>query len=104
MPADKERFCELCNMVFSSPVVARSHYEGKVHTKNLRKQGLQPSGERELFHRKTLSVLILINYMNVFFHLSMNRLSATGPFFKVGQFRYIFVSSSSYGEPFRCSD
>ncbi|XP_008278757.1 zinc finger matrin-type protein 1 isoform X2 [Stegastes partitus] len=37
---DKDRFCELCNMVFSSHVVARSHYEGKVHTKNLRKQGL----------------------------------------------------------------
>ncbi|KAM7401762.1 hypothetical protein PAMP_017050 [Pampus punctatissimus] len=40
---DKDRFCELCNMVFSSPVVAKSHYEGKVHTKNLRKQCLQPS-------------------------------------------------------------
>ncbi|XP_042262149.1 zinc finger matrin-type protein 1-like isoform X2 [Thunnus maccoyii] len=43
MMADKDRFCELCNMVFSSPVVAKSHYEGKVHIKNLRKQGLQPS-------------------------------------------------------------
>ncbi|XP_071372677.1 zinc finger matrin-type protein 1 isoform X2 [Centroberyx affinis] len=40
---DKDRFCELCSMVFSSPVVARSHYEGKVHAKNLRKQGLQPT-------------------------------------------------------------
>ncbi|XP_062868037.1 zinc finger matrin-type protein 1 isoform X2 [Trichomycterus rosablanca] len=35
--AGPEKFCELCNMVFSSPVVARSHYEGKVHAKNLRK-------------------------------------------------------------------
>ncbi|KAL7854054.1 hypothetical protein AOLI_G00208980 [Acnodon oligacanthus] len=34
---DPEKVCELCNMVFSSPVVARSHYEGKVHAKNLRK-------------------------------------------------------------------
>ncbi|XP_047437743.1 zinc finger matrin-type protein 1 [Mugil cephalus] len=42
MTTDKDRFCELCNMVFSSQVVARSHYEGKVHTKNLRKQGLRP--------------------------------------------------------------
>ncbi|KAK2862426.1 hypothetical protein Q5P01_001959 [Channa striata] len=38
---DKDRFCELCNMVFSSQVVAKSHYEGKVHTKNLRKQSVQ---------------------------------------------------------------
>lgn len=45
MTTDKDHFCELCNMVFSSPVVARSHYEGKVHTKNLRKQGLQPPGK-----------------------------------------------------------
>uniref|UniRef100_A0A3Q0R3H7 C2H2-type domain-containing protein n=1 Tax=Amphilophus citrinellus TaxID=61819 RepID=A0A3Q0R3H7_AMPCI len=43
MSNDKDRFCELCNMVFSSPVVARSHYEGKVHTKNLRKQNLHSS-------------------------------------------------------------
>ncbi|KAK3555654.1 hypothetical protein QTP86_025738 [Hemibagrus guttatus] len=35
--ADPEKFCELCNMVFSSPVVAKSHYEGKVHAKNTRK-------------------------------------------------------------------
>lgn len=45
MTADKDRFCELCNMVFSSHVVAKSHYEGKVHTKNLRKQGVQPPGK-----------------------------------------------------------
>ncbi|XP_034023021.1 zinc finger matrin-type protein 1 isoform X2 [Thalassophryne amazonica] len=38
---DKDRFCELCNMVFNAPVVAKSHYVGKVHAKNLRKQGLQ---------------------------------------------------------------
>ncbi|XP_061788386.2 zinc finger matrin-type protein 1 isoform X1 [Nerophis lumbriciformis] len=43
MPSDKERFCELCNMVFSSPVVAKSHYQGKVHTKNVRKHCLQKS-------------------------------------------------------------
>ncbi|XP_038552333.1 zinc finger matrin-type protein 1 [Micropterus salmoides] len=42
MTTDKDHFCELCNMVFSSHVVARSHYEGKVHSKNLRKQGFQP--------------------------------------------------------------
>ncbi|KAI4827179.1 hypothetical protein KUCAC02_030596 [Chaenocephalus aceratus] len=42
MTMDKDQFCELCNMVFSSQVVAKSHYDGKVHAKNLRKQGLQP--------------------------------------------------------------
>ncbi|XP_029288697.1 zinc finger matrin-type protein 1 [Cottoperca gobio] len=42
MTTDKDHFCELCNMVFSSHMVAKSHYEGKVHAKNLRKQGLQP--------------------------------------------------------------
>ncbi|KAM9758085.1 zinc finger matrin-type protein 1 isoform 1-T4 [Menidia menidia] len=46
MPNDKNRFCKLCNMVFSSPVVAKSHYEGKVHAKNLRKLSLhQPNTE-----------------------------------------------------------
>ncbi|XP_054473437.1 zinc finger matrin-type protein 1 [Anoplopoma fimbria] len=42
MTTDKDHFCELCNMVFSSQVVAKSHYDGKVHAKHLRKQGLQP--------------------------------------------------------------
>ncbi|XP_039615037.1 zinc finger matrin-type protein 1 [Polypterus senegalus] len=36
---DKNRFCSLCNMVFSSVVVAQSHYSGKIHAKKLRKQG-----------------------------------------------------------------
>ncbi|KAM8940108.1 lysine-rich coiled-coil protein 1 isoform 2-T2 [Pelodytes ibericus] len=38
---DKNKFCSLCNMVFSSPVVAKSHYVGKTHAKKLR----QFSGE-----------------------------------------------------------
>ncbi|TRY95134.1 hypothetical protein DNTS_003847 [Danionella cerebrum] len=37
-----DKFCELCNMVFSSSTVAKSHYEGKVHAKNLRKKNLPP--------------------------------------------------------------
>ncbi|XP_053295883.1 zinc finger matrin-type protein 1 [Pleuronectes platessa] len=45
MPTDKDRFCELCSMVFSSHLSAKSHYEGKIHAKNLRKQGLQPPGK-----------------------------------------------------------
>ncbi|KAJ8338755.1 hypothetical protein SKAU_G00355410 [Synaphobranchus kaupii] len=40
---DPDRFCQLCNMVFSAPVVAKSHYEGKVHAKNLKKLGMQPT-------------------------------------------------------------
>ncbi|XP_011612494.1 zinc finger matrin-type protein 1 isoform X3 [Takifugu rubripes] len=38
MTTDKDHFCELCSMMFSSPVVATSHYEGKVHARNIRKQ------------------------------------------------------------------
>ncbi|KFU88104.1 Zinc finger matrin-type protein 1, partial [Chaetura pelagica] len=34
---DKNKYCNLCNMVFSSPVVALSHYLGKIHAKK-RKQ------------------------------------------------------------------
>lgn len=35
---DTERYkvCHLCNMTFSSKVMAQSHYQGKVHAKNLR--------------------------------------------------------------------
>lgn len=43
MTTDKDHFCELCSMMFSSHVVATSHYEGKVHAKNIRKQGLETS-------------------------------------------------------------
>ncbi|XP_016148405.1 zinc finger matrin-type protein 1-like [Sinocyclocheilus grahami] len=39
-----EKFCEMCNMVFSSPTVAKSHYEGKVHAKNMRKTNPLPPG------------------------------------------------------------
>ncbi|KAM5194277.1 lysine-rich coiled-coil protein 1 [Mantella aurantiaca] len=40
---DKNKFCSLCNMVFSSPVVAQSHYVGKIHTKKLRQLLGEPS-------------------------------------------------------------
>ncbi|KAL2768438.1 zinc finger matrin-type protein 1 isoform 1, partial [Daubentonia madagascariensis] len=33
---DRNKFCDLCNMIFSSPVVAQSHYMGKVHAKKLK--------------------------------------------------------------------
>ncbi|XP_068598943.1 zinc finger matrin-type protein 1 [Brachionichthys hirsutus] len=54
MKTDKDRFCELCNMVFSSHMVAKSHYVGKVHRKNLRKQGFQPQGKLHPAHRYTV--------------------------------------------------
>ncbi|XP_015240802.1 PREDICTED: lysine-rich coiled-coil protein 1 [Cyprinodon variegatus] len=40
MVRDKNRFCDLCNIVFNSHIVAKSHYEGKIHAKNLRKKSL----------------------------------------------------------------
>ncbi|XP_026535651.1 lysine-rich coiled-coil protein 1 [Notechis scutatus] len=33
---DKNMYCRLCNMVFTSPVVAQSHYLGKIHAKKLK--------------------------------------------------------------------
>ncbi|XP_044303350.1 lysine-rich coiled-coil protein 1 isoform X3 [Varanus komodoensis] len=33
---DKNTFCKLCNIIFTSPVVAQSHYLGKIHTKKLK--------------------------------------------------------------------
>ncbi|NXD75922.1 ZMAT4 protein, partial [Halcyon senegalensis] len=33
---DETKYCNLCNMFFTSPVVALSHYLGKVHTKKLK--------------------------------------------------------------------
>ncbi|XP_067391397.1 zinc finger protein 346 isoform X2 [Emydura macquarii macquarii] len=33
---DRNKCCPICNMTFSSPVVAMSHYLGKTHAKNLK--------------------------------------------------------------------
>ncbi|XP_028939292.1 lysine-rich coiled-coil protein 1 isoform X2 [Ornithorhynchus anatinus] len=33
---DTNKFCDLCNMIFSSPVVAQSHYVGKIHARKLK--------------------------------------------------------------------
>ncbi|XP_055504533.1 zinc finger matrin-type protein 1 isoform X2 [Leucoraja erinacea] len=41
---DKDKFCLLCNMVFTSPTAAQFHYHGKVHAKRLKQLvGKQPS-------------------------------------------------------------
>ncbi|XP_071317190.1 zinc finger protein 346 [Trachinotus anak] len=39
---DRSKVCHVCNMTFSSPVVAESHYQGKVHAKNLRLKAVGP--------------------------------------------------------------
>lgn len=39
---DRSKVCHVCNMTFSSPVVAESHYQGKVHAKNLRLKNIGP--------------------------------------------------------------
>nr|XP_046267232.1 zinc finger protein 346 isoform X1 [Scatophagus argus] len=39
---DRLKVCHVCNMTFSSPVVAESHYQGKVHAKNLRMKTIGP--------------------------------------------------------------
>ncbi|NWU61025.1 ZMAT1 protein, partial [Pterocles burchelli] len=39
---DKNKYCRLCNMIFSSPLSASSHYLGKIHAKKLKQlQGSQ---------------------------------------------------------------
>uniref|UniRef100_A0A670JF87 C2H2-type domain-containing protein n=1 Tax=Podarcis muralis TaxID=64176 RepID=A0A670JF87_PODMU len=34
---DENTYCRLCNMVFTSPIVAQSHYLGKIHTKKMKR-------------------------------------------------------------------
>jgi len=56
---DKNRYCNLCNVVFTSPIAALSHYLGKIHAKKLKQlsgdqahmpaQSMQPvSGTNEI--------------------------------------------------------
>lgn len=41
---DKNKCCTLCNMSFTSAVVAESHYQGKIHAKRLKLLlGVQPT-------------------------------------------------------------
>ncbi|KAM3869071.1 zinc finger protein 346 [Diretmus argenteus] len=39
---DRYKVCHVCNMTFSAPVVAQSHYNGKVHAKNLKLKTVGP--------------------------------------------------------------
>uniref|UniRef100_A0A8D0BCE0 Zinc finger protein 346 n=1 Tax=Salvator merianae TaxID=96440 RepID=A0A8D0BCE0_SALMN len=42
---DRNKCCPICNMTFSSPVVANSHYLGKTHAKNLKLKQQLPKSE-----------------------------------------------------------
>ncbi|XP_066473032.1 zinc finger protein 346 isoform X2 [Tiliqua scincoides] len=42
---DRNKCCPICNMTFSSPVVANSHYLGKTHAKNLKLKQQSPKTE-----------------------------------------------------------
>ncbi|CAM2117983.1 zinc finger protein 346 isoform X1 [Caretta caretta] len=42
---DRNKCCPICNMTFSSPVVAMSHYLGKTHAKNLKLKQQSPKME-----------------------------------------------------------
>uniref|UniRef100_A0A4W4E916 C2H2-type domain-containing protein n=1 Tax=Electrophorus electricus TaxID=8005 RepID=A0A4W4E916_ELEEL len=57
----RNKFCELCNMVFSSCMVARSHYKGKVHAKNMRKSNMAPSVGKALLISSQLNDLMYAN-------------------------------------------
>ncbi|MGH0171418.1 UNVERIFIED_CONTAM: hypothetical protein FKN15_060387, partial [Acipenser sinensis] len=46
---DKNKCCTLCNMSFTSAVVAQSHYQGKIHAKRLKLLlGEQPAIRKEV--------------------------------------------------------
>uniref|UniRef100_G1P547 Zinc finger protein 346 n=1 Tax=Myotis lucifugus TaxID=59463 RepID=G1P547_MYOLU len=47
---DKNQCCPICNMTFSSPVVAQSHYLGKTHAKNLKLKQQSTKVEEYSFH------------------------------------------------------
>ncbi|XP_054848271.1 zinc finger matrin-type protein 1-like isoform X2 [Eublepharis macularius] len=40
---DKNTYCSLCNMIFTSPIVAQSHYLGKIHAKKLKQLSADPA-------------------------------------------------------------
>lgn len=40
--SDPMKACEMCKMTFTSPVMAQSHYQGKIHAKNLKLKSVGP--------------------------------------------------------------
>uniref|UniRef100_A0A667ZFQ0 Zinc finger protein 346 n=1 Tax=Myripristis murdjan TaxID=586833 RepID=A0A667ZFQ0_9TELE len=47
---NRSKVCHVCNMTFSSAVVAESHYQGKVHAKNLRLKTIGPQTQSKRFY------------------------------------------------------
>uniref|UniRef100_A0A8C5RTQ8 C2H2-type domain-containing protein n=1 Tax=Laticauda laticaudata TaxID=8630 RepID=A0A8C5RTQ8_LATLA len=63
---DKNMYCRLCNMVFTSPVVAQSHYLGKIHAKKLKQLSDQTPPIQNMPFTINLSVDKLDTKMAVF--------------------------------------
>ncbi|XP_048846938.1 zinc finger matrin-type protein 4 isoform X2 [Brienomyrus brachyistius] len=60
---DKNKCCTLCNMSFTSAVVAQSHYQGKIHAKRLKLLlGQQPAVTAQGFSQLMPCTLIIVGY------------------------------------------
>ncbi|TRY54431.1 hypothetical protein DNTS_023699 [Danionella cerebrum] len=69
---DKNKCCTLCNMSFTSAVVAQSHYQGKIHAKRLKlllgeqpavinKEDCVAGGSGQAFERTGLSRVLALH-------------------------------------------
>ncbi|XP_070595027.1 zinc finger protein 346 isoform X1 [Erythrolamprus reginae] len=54
---DRNKCCPICNMTFSSPVVANSHYLGKTHAKNLKLKMQSPKTEALIIQKEPTNLL-----------------------------------------------
>lgn len=69
---DRNKFCDLCNMIFSSSVVAQSHYVGKFHAKKLKQlmeehDQVSPSGFQPEMGKMTFTSLTSIQGLSIIF-------------------------------------
>lgn len=69
---DRNKFCGLCHMVFSSSVVAQSHYVGKVHSKKLKQlmeehDQVSPSRFQPATGKMTFTSLASIQSLSIIF-------------------------------------
>lgn len=69
---DRNKFCDLCNMIFSSRVVAQSHYLGKVHAKKLKQlmeehDQVSPSGFQPRMGKITFTSLASVQGLSIIF-------------------------------------
>lgn len=71
---DKNMYCKLCNMVFTSPVVAQSHYSGKIHAKKLKQLSdqTQPIQDVQSEHGKDL-IINAFSFFVSYFNEKMKR-------------------------------